>query len=68
MRNQATLGAQGGTSRAPLPYYRAAKVLAAADPAWLEQLITRRSRPEQAQQALQRTPDDIKVVIEFDQS
>jgi threonine dehydrogenase-like Zn-dependent dehydrogenase len=48
-------------------YYRAAKVLAAADRAWLEQLVTRRVRPEQAQQALQRAPDDIKVVMEFAQ-
>jgi threonine dehydrogenase-like Zn-dependent dehydrogenase len=47
-------------------YYRAAKVLAAADPAWLEQLITRRVRPEDATQALQRTPEDIKVVIDFE--
>jgi glucose 1-dehydrogenase len=46
-------------------YYRAAKVLAAADRSWLEQLVTRRVRPDQAQQALQRAPDDIKVVIEF---
>jgi hypothetical protein len=40
-------------------------VLAAADRSWLEQLVTRRVRPEQAGQALQRTPDDIKVVMEF---
>ena len=49
-------------------YYRAAKVLAAADRSWLEQLVTRRVRPDQAQQALQRAPDDIKVVMEFAQS
>jgi threonine dehydrogenase-like Zn-dependent dehydrogenase len=48
-------------------YYRAAKVLAAADRSWLEQLVTRRVRPEQAEQALQRAPDDIKVVMEFAQ-
>jgi threonine dehydrogenase-like Zn-dependent dehydrogenase len=48
-------------------YYRAAKVLAAADQSWLEQLVTRRARPEQAQQALQRAPDDIKVIVEFAQ-
>ena len=48
-------------------YYRAAKVLAAADRSWLEQLVTRRVRPDQAQQALQRAPDDIKVVMEFAQ-
>ena len=48
-------------------YYRAAKVLAAADRSWLEQLVTRRVRPGDAQQALQRAPDDIKVVMEFAQ-
>jgi threonine dehydrogenase-like Zn-dependent dehydrogenase len=46
-------------------YYRAAKVLAAADRAWLEQLVTRRVRPGHAGQALQRAPDDIKAVMEF---
>ena len=48
-------------------YYRAAKVLAAADRSWLEQLVTRRVRPDEVQQALQRAPDDIKVVVEFAQ-
>jgi threonine dehydrogenase-like Zn-dependent dehydrogenase len=48
-------------------YYRAAKVLAAADRSWLEQLVTRRVRPDEGQQALQRAPDDIKVVMEFAQ-
>lgn len=31
------------------------------------ELVTRRVRPDQAQQALQRAPDDIKVVMEFAQ-
>lgn len=46
-------------------YYRAAKVLARADRSWLEQLVTRRVGPERFAQALEREPDDIKVVIEF---
>ena len=46
-------------------YYRAAKALAAADPAWLGQLITRRIRPEDAPRALRKGPEDIKVVMEF---
>jgi threonine dehydrogenase-like Zn-dependent dehydrogenase len=46
-------------------YFRAAKVLANADRSWLEQLITRRVRPDAVDQALARTPDDIKVVMEF---
>jgi len=41
-------------------------VLAAADRLWLEQLVARRARPGQAGPALQRSPDDIKVVMEFD--
>ena len=48
-------------------YYRAAKVLARADRSWLEQLVTRRVRPDDVDQALARTPDDIKVVMEFAQ-
>lgn len=48
-------------------YYRAATALAAVDPSWLEQLVTRRVRPDAVQQALQRAPDDIKVIMEFTQ-
>jgi len=46
-------------------YYRAAQVLARADRSWLEQLVTRRVRLEEFERALERQPDDIKVVIEF---
>ena len=46
-------------------WYRAGQVLANADRAWLARLITRREPPEQFMRALQRQPDDIKVVIEF---
>lgn len=49
-------------------YYRAAQVLARADRSWLEQLVTRRVRPEAFAEALERGPDDIKVVIEFGQA
>jgi glucose 1-dehydrogenase len=48
-------------------YYRAATVLARADRNWLEQLVTRRVQPEGVDQALARTPDDIKVILEFAQ-
>ena len=64
LKNLAVFGSVNANRR---HYYRAAKVLAAADPAWLEQLITRRVRPEDAAAGLQRTPDDIKVVVEFAQ-
>jgi threonine dehydrogenase-like Zn-dependent dehydrogenase len=62
LKNIAVFGSVNANRR---HYYRATKVLAAADRSWLEQLVTRRVRPEQAEQALQRTPDDIKVVMEF---
>jgi hypothetical protein len=39
--------------------------LEAADRPWLEQLVTRRVRPDKAGQALQREPGEIKVVMEF---
>jgi hypothetical protein len=43
-------------------------VLARADPAWLARLITRREPPEEFMRALQRQPQDIKVVIQFAQA
>jgi threonine dehydrogenase-like Zn-dependent dehydrogenase len=46
-------------------YYRAGQVLARAQRSWLEQLITRRVAPEAFDQALEREPDDIKVIIDF---
>lgn len=46
-------------------WYKAGEVLARADRAWLARLITRRERPENFAQALQRRADDIKVVIQF---
>jgi glucose 1-dehydrogenase len=46
-------------------YFLAARALAKADRSWLERLVTRRVRPEQFEHALQRSADDIKVVIEF---
>ena len=46
-------------------FYRGAQALAAADRDWLARLITRRVPPEDVAQALERGPDDIKVVIDF---
>jgi glucose 1-dehydrogenase len=46
-------------------YYRAAKALARANRGWLEGLITRRVAPDQFECALERRPEDIKVVVEF---
>jgi len=44
-------------------YEAAAKALAAADPAWLDGLITRKVPLERFADALVRGPDDVKVVI-----
>jgi len=46
-------------------FYRAAEALAAANRTWLGHLISRRMSPENITDALQREPDDIKVVVDF---
>jgi glucose 1-dehydrogenase len=64
LRNLVMFGSVNANRR---HYYRAAKVLARADRSWLEQLLTRRVRFDEIDQALAREPDDIKVVMEFAQ-
>ncbi|HJU04764.1 MAG TPA: glucose 1-dehydrogenase [Nitrospiraceae bacterium] len=46
-------------------YQAAADALAQADPAWLEQVITRRVPVKRWPEALVRQPHDVKTVIEF---
>jgi threonine dehydrogenase-like Zn-dependent dehydrogenase len=46
-------------------WYKAAQALLQADRTWLSRLITRREAPENFTQALERKPDDIKVIIQF---
>ena len=46
-------------------WYKAGEVLAHANREWLSRLITRREKPENFEQALEREPDDIKVIIQF---
>ena len=46
-------------------WYKAAQALAQADRSWLAKLITRVEKPENFKEALNRKPDDIKVVIQF---
>jgi threonine dehydrogenase-like Zn-dependent dehydrogenase len=46
-------------------WYRAAQELRRADPEWLGRLLTRREPPERFEQALARSADDIKVVVQF---
>jgi len=48
-----------------LRYMEAAGALRRADRAWLERLITRRVPLDHWHDALERRPDDVKVVIDF---
>ncbi|HCL84614.1 MAG TPA: theronine dehydrogenase [Chitinophagaceae bacterium] len=49
-------------------WYKAAQYLSRADRSWLRRLITRIERPENFAKALQRGPDDIKVIIQFSEA
>jgi len=62
LQNNVILGSVNANRR---HFYRAAEALAAADRAWLAQLISRRVPPADIADALQRDPDDIKVVVDF---
>lgn len=46
-------------------YAAACDALAAADPAWLKRLVSRRVPLEQFTEAFTRKPDDVKVVLEL---
>jgi threonine dehydrogenase-like Zn-dependent dehydrogenase len=62
LQNNVILGSVNANRR---HFYRAAEALAAADRGWLAQLISRRVPPANIADALQRDPDDIKVVVDF---
>jgi threonine dehydrogenase-like Zn-dependent dehydrogenase len=62
LQNNVIVGSVNANKR---HWYRAGQELARADRAWLARLITRREPPEAFIRALQRQPDDIKVVIQF---
>jgi len=62
LRNNVIVGSVNANRR---HWYKAAQALARADRKWLARLVTRRERPENLAQALEREPDDIKVVIQF---
>jgi threonine dehydrogenase-like Zn-dependent dehydrogenase len=46
-------------------WYKAGECLARADRSWLARLISRREPPENFMRALNREPDDVKVVVRF---
>ena len=62
LKNNVLVGSVNANKR---HWYKAAENLARADRNWLSRLITRRETPENFQQALERQPDDIKVIIQF---
>ncbi len=62
LRNNVIVGSVNANKR---HWYKAGQALSIADRTWLERLITRREKPEHFMRALSRTPDDIKVIIQF---
>jgi len=62
LRNNVIVGSVNANKR---HWYKAAQALGRADRTWLSRLITRREKPEDFRRALDRKPDDIKVVIQF---
>lgn len=68
MNNALVLGnrvAFGSVNAARRHYDQAGQALAQADPEWLARLITRRLPPDEWPSALERHPEDIKVVIDM---
>jgi threonine dehydrogenase-like Zn-dependent dehydrogenase len=55
----------GSVNAARSDYEAAARVLGKTDPAWLERVISRRVPAEHWQEAIERQPDDVKVVLDF---
>ncbi len=62
LKNNVIVGSVNANKR---HWYRAGQNLANSDREWLARLITRREKPENFKQALERKPDDIKVIIQF---
>ena len=62
LRNNVVVGSVNANKR---HWYKASEALARADRSWLAQLVTRRERPADFAKALERSADDIKVVIQF---
>ena len=65
LKNNVVVGSVNANKR---HWYRAGLALANADRSWLARLVTRCEPPEAFMRALQRQPDDIKVVIQFAQA
>jgi threonine dehydrogenase-like Zn-dependent dehydrogenase len=55
----------GSVNAARSHYELAARLLSRTDPAWLHRLISRRVPRERWREAIDRQPDDVKVVLDF---
>jgi threonine dehydrogenase-like Zn-dependent dehydrogenase len=62
LKNNVIVGSVNANKR---HWYKANDRLPRVDRKWLSRLITRYEKPENFKQALERKPDDIKVVIQF---
>ncbi len=62
LKNNVIVGSVNANKR---HWYRAGQNLAHSDREWLARLITRREKPENFEKALERQPDDVKVIIQF---
>ena len=62
LKNTVIVGSVNANKR---HWYKANERLDRLDRKWLSRLITRYEKPENFKQALERKPDDIKVVIQF---
>jgi glucose 1-dehydrogenase len=62
LRNQVIVGSVNANKR---HWYKAGAALSRADRSWLAHLVTRREHPENFARALERQPEDIKVLIQF---
>jgi threonine dehydrogenase-like Zn-dependent dehydrogenase len=62
LKNNVIVGSVNANKR---HWYRAGENLANSDRKWLSRLITRREKPENFKQALERQPNDVKVIVQF---
>ncbi len=62
LKNNVLIGSVNANKR---HWHRAGEILARADRKWLARLITRREKPENFKQALERKPNDIKSLFSF---
>ena len=49
-------------------YDSAVRILSRADPDWLRRLISRRVPAERWREAIERQPDDVKVVLDLSEA